>query len=509
MKGTGTSGPRIVAAKDLGRWAGRVCVVVLALCASLIACTGARADVGIVLNESLDTSVARITGSGHSAVYFSRICPETPIKLRLCRPGEEGSVVSNYTTLGEDQPYEWNVVPLSIYLHGVENPANRPVFGSPKLKYALEERYREKYLSDYCTTNSCKTSNSAEWREMVAATISRSLYIFVVKTTAEQDRALIAEFNASPNENHFNGVTRNCATFTRSVMNFYFPDSTKADYLNDFGMTSPKAIARSFTRYALKHPDSDFHILHFAQVPGTYKRSSECRDGTEQLYHSKKLLVPMAIFAYHALPVVAASYLITGRFNPEHEWEKYPTAEATETRQLLDRARHDTNEARVEMLETDARSERLEMTGSKKEWGQYRKAFDVRADEAVSDEVISSRDSLKRLFKRVDDGEVVLDANGSAWAEIKDEGETRKVGLSADNVLAPFSDAQLAYQLVLARIGDELKSPKHARETMVEFRQDWDLLSDARLNHSTSVTASADSPSSSRWSAKPAGEGDN
>src|SRR4029077_17082372 len=109
--------------------------------------SNANGDVGVVLNESLDTSVARITGSGHSAVYFSRICPESPVKLRLCRPGEPGSVMSNYTTLGEDQPFEWNVVPLNVYLYGVENAHYRPLVGSEPIKRALEERYREKYLS--------------------------------------------------------------------------------------------------------------------------------------------------------------------------------------------------------------------------------------------------------------------------------------------------------------------------------------------------------------------------
>jgi hypothetical protein len=125
----------------------------------------AYGNVGVILNESLDTSVARITGSCHTAVYFSGICPESPVKVRLCRPGEEGSVISNYTTLGEDQPYEWNVVPLSVYLYGVEDPANRPLFGSEKVKHALEERYREKYLSAYCTSQFCRTSGKAEWRE--------------------------------------------------------------------------------------------------------------------------------------------------------------------------------------------------------------------------------------------------------------------------------------------------------------------------------------------------------
>src|SRR5258708_22723730 len=112
-------------------------------------------------------------------------------------------------------------------------------------------------------------SYKSEWREMVAATLIRSMYIFVIDTTEEQDRKLIAEFNDSPNENHFNGVTRNCADFTRRAINAYFPKATRPDYLNDFGMTSPKAVARSFTRYALRYPESNRRVLTFAQEPST------------------------------------------------------------------------------------------------------------------------------------------------------------------------------------------------------------------------------------------------
>src|SRR3984893_485877 len=127
------------------------------LLAILLICLGsskAYGDVGVVLNESLDTSVARITGSGHTAVYFSRICPESPVKLRLCQPGEQGSVISNYINLGEDQPFEWNIAPLNVYLYGVENPRYRPLVGSQKIKHVLEERYRENYLFAYCATDS-------------------------------------------------------------------------------------------------------------------------------------------------------------------------------------------------------------------------------------------------------------------------------------------------------------------------------------------------------------------
>src|SRR4029077_13174736 len=169
--------------------------------------------------------------------------------------------------------------------------------------------------------------------------LSRSIYIFVVKTTVEQDRDFIADFNSIPNQNHFNGVTRNCADFTRRVINTYFPHATSPDYINDFGMTSPKAIARSFTRYAARHPEAGLRVLHFAQLPGTIKRSSECRKGTEQLYHSKKLLVPMILFADHELPFMAASYLLTGRFNPEHELERHPTARSSDMAQEIREAK--------------------------------------------------------------------------------------------------------------------------------------------------------------------------
>ena len=81
--------------------AGRLFSSLSLLALALICLTSppAYGDVGVVLNESLDTSVARITGSGHSAVYFSRICPDSPVKLRLCHAGEQGSIMSNYIVL--------------------------------------------------------------------------------------------------------------------------------------------------------------------------------------------------------------------------------------------------------------------------------------------------------------------------------------------------------------------------------------------------------------------------
>jgi hypothetical protein len=420
-------------------------------CVALL-CPPAHASVGVVLNESLNESMDRITGTGHTAVYFSKICPESPVKLRLCRPGEMGSVISTYINIGEDQAFSWNIAPLNIYLYGVEDPANRPIFGSYKVKHALEERYRENYLAGYCENAACRSSYKAEWREMVAATLIRGVYIFQVDTTEEQDRQIIAKFNDSANKANFNGITRNCADFTRGIINIYFPHAVKADYINDFGMTSPKAVARTFTKYALHHPDLHFRVLHFPQVPGTIKRSSEVRAGTEQLYRSKKLLVPMLIFADHELPFVAGSYLLLGRFSPEHTFEKYPAAG-------------------VDASVAEVSPEREELLGTSAQWKDYHREMKSILQE---NQAIVDQGEFAHFFKHIDaQATAFMNADGSAWMELTENGEPLRIGVSASNALAQDSNLELACKLLLARTATLLKSARHRRETMPQFQQDW------------------------------------
>jgi hypothetical protein len=463
----------------LGRWI----AIVAVFCIYASGATRARADVGIVLNESLDTSVARITGSGHSAVYLSRICPAGPVKLRLCAPHEQGSVMSNYTTLGEDEPFEWNIVPLSVFVYGVQDPENRPLFASWNIKGALETNYRESVLRDYCASHKCQTSGSAEWREMVGATSERTLYILVVSTTVEQDKALIDKFNNAPNVNHFNGFRRNCADFTKDVVNTYFPHSAHRNAINDFGMTSPKGVARSFAGYAHGQPEADYHVMHFAQLPGTTKRSTECREGTEQLYHSKKLLVPMAFFAWHELPIAVGSYVLTGRFNPEHEFEQHATVREVELDRQITLAKEDENltGARLTALENAKRAERVSIVGSPQEWEDYRAQFELILAQAIESGTISNREALAGFAKELGEkGTASVDPSGAPWVEIQQDGKTERVGVSPANLLAPGSDRALAYKLMLAHVAETLKSPARQREDMPDFKMAWSWMQRAR-----------------------------
>jgi hypothetical protein len=465
--------------------------IAVALLVGLLAGARARADVGVILNDSLDTSVARITGSGHSAVYFSRICPASPVKLRLCNPGENGSVMSNYMTLGEDERFEWNIVPLNVYVYGVENPADRPLFASPKIKGALEEAYREKVLADYCEGHSCQTSGKAEWREMVSAESERTFYILIASTTVEEDQKLIDEFNSMPNVNHFNGMARNCADFTKHVIDTYFPHAAHRDFINDFGMTSPKAVARSFSRYANRHPEMHYRVVHFAQLPGTIKRSSECRSGTEQLYHSKKLLLPMAFFFPHPLGVVTGSYLLTGRFNVEREFEDHATIRETELSHELKSAKADDEPEIVDELAAAEAKERADVLGTQEQWKAYRESFGAIVDDAVQNGVLRDRNELGHVFEKINSqGEPFLDDRGELWMNVPEDGRETKLGLTPSNILTDGSDRTLAYRVLLANVNEVLKSPARRRETLPEFEQTWQLLQAAAARTQQDETAS-------------------
>jgi len=459
----------------------------------------ARADIGLLMNAKTNAHplpvTAEITGEGHAAVYLSRICPASPVTLRMCGPDEPGSVIQNYEDYMEDQPYEWNVVPLSLYLYGVEDLRDRPLFGSPELRNVLQDQYRQNHLGQLCATSRCVTNPEANWRDSVAAAFVREIYIFEVHTTVEQDEEFIRKFNARPNVNHYNGFSRNCADFAKLVVDTYFPHSAHRDALNDLGMTGPKAIARSFTHYAERHPELGLRVVRVEQVPGTYKRSSDCHEGTEQTIRAKKWLVPIAVVEAQALPVLAASYFLTGRFNPDHELRNRPSENSAVLVADLAAAKQAGDRAQTRELQRELRAERLEQIGDKQQWQTYRDRFEEVLHTAIDDGIVSDRRELRNLFRNLQArGRVYLDGNGQPWLEAEDSGRPQRVGLTTANIVSPESDSRLALQLLLARTEDLLSVKSNHRELSPEFQSDWVLLQraeEAMLPHgANSVIAS-------------------
>lgn len=459
---------------------GHTIVLVLYL---FVGSLGARAEIGLLLSAKPNvhgTFVNEITGAGHSGVYLSRVCPESPVKLRLCQPGELGSVIQNYQDYKEDDAYEWNAVPLSIFLYGVEDPHDRPLFGSPELRRVLQEQYRQKHLQAVCRSEGCMHDEWANWRDSVAAAFVREIYIFQVDTTVEQDEQFIQEFNTRANVNHYNGFLHNCADFAKLVVNTYFPHSARRNILNDVGMTGPKAIARSFTHYAERHPELNLQVIRIEQLPGTYKRSSDCHEGTEQVLRSKKWLIPVIVMSSHAVPVLAASYFLTGRFNPDKELREHPSQETAALQAQLEEAHRAGDKALQRQLKSELRAARQRQVGTREEWKTLRDRFDEVLQSAIAEGIVTDSDNLRSTFRDLQArGHVYLDDHQQLWLEVEQAGAMRHVGLSYGNILSAESDARLRLQLLLARTDKLLSASSKHRELYTEFEADWALLRQA------------------------------
>src|SRR5580700_4971862 len=138
--------------------------------------------------------------TGHNAIYFERICAETPVKLRGCKPGEMGVVIARYEGI---DGYDWVAIPLLPYLYAVENAADVPAHVDRDTVDRLRNHYREAHLESLGDTLSPGNFLHGGWTQLVGAAYERRIFAFRFETTPERDDALIRQLNASPNLTRF------------------------------------------------------------------------------------------------------------------------------------------------------------------------------------------------------------------------------------------------------------------------------------------------------------------
>jgi len=111
----------------------------------------------------------------------------------------------------------------------------------------------------------------------------------------------------------------------------------------------------------------------------------------------------------------------------------------------------------------------------------YRAQYEAIVANAIENHEIASREALARFAKEAgEQGKPFIDKKGAPWLEIDEDGKAARVGISLANVLAPGSNRDLAFKLMLAHISETLKAPPHQRETMPEFQVAWNLMQQAR-----------------------------
>lgn len=283
--------------------------------ASLVA-GGARAHAdAALLMEQPYGHFGSMNPTGHAAIYLDRICAETPTRLRMCSPGEDGVVISRYHRVGG---YDWIAIPVVPYLYAVEHVEDIPSTATAALESELRDDYRRKYLlaiaPNATPAEAAGEPPHGDWTQLVGASYDRTIYGFEIETTREQDERLIALLNDRRNVAGFNLLYRNCADFSRNVLNIYYPHAIRRNFFVDLGITTPKQVARSLTKYARRHPGLEFSVFVIPQVPGPIPRSHPVYGVVESMVKSKKYIVPLAVLSPHLTAGMVVAYFTDGRF---------------------------------------------------------------------------------------------------------------------------------------------------------------------------------------------------
>jgi hypothetical protein len=382
-------------------------------------------------------------GTGHAAVYLSRICAESPLVLRRCAPGELGAVISRYDDIAG---HDWIAIPLIPYLYAVDKPENVPLSADPKLADFLRDQYRRSHLESLAPDSPDGESPGGRWVQLVGVAYRRSIYGFQIDTTDEQDDAVIRKYNAERNRAQFHMLTDNCADFARNLINTYYPKVLHRRVI-DFGVTTPKRIAESFVHFGERHPELHLSSFVIPQIPGTIRRSGPVRGIVESGFRAKKYMLPLLVFHPVVTGCLAVAVLGNERFNParnamvfDPSRELEPPVTAAQRREYQNRL----NSLKRPLAEGNPWSGTT--------WQQL------------------EADAVPRL-----------DSSGNPLLQIRLGNETVDLGLSRDNILTTSAPPELAEKVVLLRLREELKRGGTPKVSDRDVSNDWALLQQVLL----------------------------
>src|SRR5262245_37332850 len=139
-----------------------------------------HADIGIIVHEPIGP-LGFFTRAGHVSTYLSTICPDgSAVRMRLCRAGEHGGVVSKYTPFSEHEGYDWAIVPFEEYIHGFGDQSLAPLIATPALQRAIQQYQFERLFSTAIEVRDPGVVPSGEWKSTVAARFERAIYVLSV-----------------------------------------------------------------------------------------------------------------------------------------------------------------------------------------------------------------------------------------------------------------------------------------------------------------------------------------
>src|SRR5215469_2224207 len=380
----------------------------------------AHAGATLLLEEpySVDGTFA---GTGHTAVYLDRVCADTLLVLRRCTPGELGVVLSRYHGISG---YDWLAVPLIPYLYAVDSPEKVPLYADPKLEAFLRDRYRRQYLEQIVPDGRNGETPDGPWYQLVGSAYDRTLYAFRIETPVDKDEELIQILNAERNTGRYKLLSANCADFVKGIINFYYPGALHRAVIADLGVTTPKQIAKCLVHYSKHHPALQLTSYIIPQVPGTIKRSRPVRGVIESAFKAKKYMVPLLVWHPVIVAGFAAAYFSArGGFDPAHN-------------------------ALVFNLDHD-----LQMPLSGEERREYQKQLEKLSRGIAEDDQALG---LTKWSRAQATAVPELDENGHPLFVLREGEDPVEIGLSRENILTQSGSTEVARQMMLARLHEEL-----------------------------------------------------
>jgi hypothetical protein len=395
----------------------------------------AQAQATLLLEEpySYDGTFA---GTGHAAVYLSRVCAETPTLLRRCNPGESGVVISRYHHI---EGRDWVAVPLLPYLYAVDDPGDIPLYADSKLVSFLRHEYLKKI--DISGSDSYQAVGSA---------YDRTTFGFRIETTPEQDDELIRRLNSETNRESYQLLKRNCADFVKQIVNFYYPHAVHRSIIADLAVMTPKQAAKSLAHSAKRHPQMHLTTFIIPQVPGL-KRSKPVHGVVESVVLAKKYVTPVLLFHPILVVGVEAAYWSGWRFDP----------------------------AKGALIFDPVRGLETPITAGQRAW--YIKSLSAMKHENVETELPNWQKFAVRT-------EPQLDAIGQPFLQAHGEDATTQIGICRGNALRMSTPPQLVEGLLFARLDQELKSKKPAHVSEPQIESDFKLLQQVTKSREASLT---------------------
>jgi hypothetical protein len=399
----------------------------------------ARADVTVLLEEPYSYDGA-FAGTGHTAVYLTRVCAASPTLLRRCKPEESGVVISRYHRIAG---YDWIAMPLVPYLYAIANPEDIPLYADGKLVAFLRDQYRREYLEHLAPDKPSGETPGGDWVQLVGSAYDRTSYGFKIETTAEQDDEFIRWLNERPNIKSYKVVSKNCADFVRDVVNFYFPGAVSRGILPDLGLATPKQTAKSLVKYSERHTDLEFSSFVIPQVPGSIKRSRPIHGLVESIFKAKKYVIPLAAFHPLVAGGVASVYLVGGRFNPAKNALVFSPGGGLE-----------------EPLTADERR-------------TYQKNLDELLLTLPDEKPGPEGTSWQQFQEKAQPG---LDSFGRPVLQMAISDKVVALGISRKSFLGDEAPSELQREFLVTRVRAELAAGRAPRTSRIALREDWELL---------------------------------